>query len=1451
MKFLRLPLLFIFVCLSYSNIQAQVSTKYSENLIDYQEVKIDIDRLKSNLQNARIKGTAAQNKNSNTIVELPIPKGGMQQFRVVESPILSPELSAARPEVKSYIAKGIDDPTATTRFNITSAGFYGVIKSVDGISIIEKMDRTSRDNQYITYYDHNIIQHAGEFECQSEEESESRSYTPTYGRIDSCFQIGDNLRSYEMVLTCSGEFYALNGGTDPLVEAALLNRITQVNTVYETEVATTFSIVEFLLNSDPATDPYSDPTNTFSSITETENYINANVSVSSWDIGHGFHEITCGSGCGWAGRAGLGVVCTTAKARGYTYLPNDIPTAITVLLHEFGHQFSNRHTNYGCNSNNACSRYEPGQGSTIMSTGAGCDAGDDFANRTDYFSVASLQSMINFMDAGLFVTGTSCGSVTIGGWSDCSTLIPTGNNMPSSDANVNSINGLVIPHSTPFLLTGSGSDPDGVSSLTYNWEQYDTDYAGSDAPDDTATSTTAPLFRSFPPSTSNERTVPILSSVLAGNITTGTGEVLPSVARNLTWRLTVRDNEIGGGGVACDQISLTVGADGPFRISSQNSTTAWMAGDTETVTWDVANTDNAIYTCANVDVLYSSDGGNTFSTTLASGVPNNGSVNITVPGLSTTTGRIKIVCTGGSNIFFDINDVDILVTSSCNAVVSTITNSNAVTETEGDSSLNLNLMAGVPVNSVSGVLDASDGNTNLTVENNGTDTCIPLGLTPKFETIELASASNSNVTFTRTQQADYFSMIGLFEGSYNTGSVCDNWLNSNGNYDGGSIVSFSSSFVEPLAIGTKYVLLTSGFYSTTPPVGNYDINFSETLYNVGALNVTGYLYTYVIVNNTSGNIIAFDEDSDLSNQSNFPSGNYSVYGLSYLAGEPIASYIGGAFSNFQSDLVSTAFCGALSSNSVLVNILPGTPTTYTYNNSWSPSNPEGVSSASDNIVVEAGIANISINTNCNNLTVNPGAALTIDAGVTITATVIELNSTSQLFSSLISDGSIVGTVNYNRFVSQVGPIGTNDLISAPISGQLFPAFSTLNLNLPASGSIRAFAPYNTASGAYQNYDIVANLLTTINPGIGYRTATTDGSTLTFTGNIITSDVLDVPITDAAAGSAWNLIGNPYPSYIDFETFFNLNSSEFATGTAFQAIYGYDGSASNGWTVWNLATIADGSVTELIAPGQGFFVKSKTGGGLVDFTTSMRRTGSSDDFIMGRNPINNVALCKLNLSSLTNNSSTQIYFIEGTTRGLDVGYDAGNYTASTTDFLIYSNLVEENSGLDMAIQSLPYDDFNNVVIPLGINAESGVVLTITIDDISTLPSDINVYLEDNVTNTWTLLNDGDYTFSPSVDLSGTGRFYIHYSSVTLSTENIHWDNLQIYNTTSPKEIIVKGQLSEDTEASLYDNRGRLILKKKLELSSIRNTIDVSSLGTGVYIVKVFSDSQTKTQKLVIK
>ncbi len=525
------------------------------------------------------------------------------------------------------------------------------------------------------------------------------------------------------------------------------------------------------------------------------------------------------------------------------------------------------------------------------------------------------------------------------------------------------------------------------------------------------------------------------------------------------------------------------------------------------------------------------------------------------------------------------------------------------------------------------------------------------------------------------------------------------------------------------------------------------------------------------------------------------------------------------------------------------------PITYTYNGSWSPSNPEGICTLRDDITIQSGAVNITADTDCNVLTVNPGAGLTLGSSATLCTTTINLNSTSQLFSSFISDGTIIGTINYNRYTSQVGPVGSNDLISAPLSGEAFGTFATTNTNLAASGTLRAFAIFdNTESsiGAYENYDINTNSATTLDAGVGYRAATTDGSTLTYTGNVNTGTVM-APIT-IGAGSIWNLIGNPYPSYITLADFLTENNSKF--DTSFAGIYGYDGDASNGWKIWNFAYSAANSGS-LIAPGQGFLVAADAVGPVdVNFLPAMRSSGTTDDFITGRDVSDtNVVLSKLGLTDGADNYITDIYFIDGSTRGLDPGFDTGAFQGNAVG--IFTHLVEDNTGVEMGIQSLPYNDFNDVIVPLGIKAIAGVQITIGIDTASTLPTNINVYLEDTVENTWTLLNTTDYTFTPNIDLNGTGRFFLRYSSVTLSTKDTNLNDLIIYATSNPKELVIKGQLNGNATASLYDIQGRLVMTQKLNEYSIINSMNVSSLSTGFYIVKVFNDNEVKTQKLIIK
>jgi len=552
-----------------------------------------------------------------------------------------------------------------------------------------------------------------------------------------------------------------------------------------------------------------------------------------------------------------------------------------------------------------------------------------------------------------------------------------------------------------------------------------------------------------------------------------------------------------------------------------------------------------------------------------------------------------------------------------------------------------------------------------------------------------------------------------------------------------------------------------------------------------------------------------------------------------------------------------------------IQINVDTATTYTYENNidgWSPSDPNNAANFNDEIIVENGNAEISANIIVDNVTVNAGAALTVNTGTTLTTNTMTLKSTSQLYSSLIADGIVEGTVKYERFTN--ANAGGNDLISPPLSGETWADFLLSDTNasdILDDGNMNpttyAFGPFDKTTDWYINFSDAESSDLTLVSGRGYRAGTDVGTTLTFTGTVpITPITVDI-INTGAEYPEWNLIGNPYPSYIDMDLFLkhvledvqdpgsdirNIDILEDISG-----IYGYAGSlVANKWEVITLAN----SSGKLMAPGQGFFVAADAASVEdfdIAFDTSMRTIGGidDDDFIVGRNA-NELTFLKLNVNTTTNDYGTEFYFNSSSSLGLDLGYDGKILGNVAPNFAIYSHLVEDNSGLPLALQALSLTDLTNTLVPLGVNSNQGEQITFSISE-STLPGNVEVYLEDIVTNTITLLNSGDYTFTPNTDLNGTGRFYLRFSSTTLSVVSNQLDYLQIYTTDNPKLLVIKGELSTATMVNLYDIQGRLVLNKKLNHFDVLNTLDIATIGTGVYIVKVFNDNQSKTQKLVIK
>ena len=331
------------------------------------------------------------------------------------------------------------------------------------------------------------------------------------------------------------------------------------------------------------------------------------------------------------------------------------------------------------------------------------------------------------------------------------------------------------------------------------------------------------------------------------------------------------------------------------------------------------------------------------------------------------------------------------------------------------------------------------------------------------------------------------------------------------------------------------------------------------------------------------------------------------------------------------------------------------------NNIWSPNAPSNTTEGSNALVLD-GTYTINSDINLNNLIVNMGANIEVDSGqsLTLAGTIensgdITLNSNSTQYSSLIVNGNVMGDVIYKRHVN-TNP-GGNDLIAPPVSGQVFSDFALANPNIVSNvgNTLYLFGPFDKASESYLTY---ANTETaTLDAGIGYRAASTDDSTFTFVG-LVNTNSISVPIINSGTiYPEWNLIGNPYPSYIKLTDFMALNNTQFDLPSA--GIYGYDGNASDGWTIWNQA-YADANPSAIITPGQGFLVAAIPGGGTVNFTPTMRTTGNADDFIEGRQNIPAISYFKLQMNIASDVFKTEFYISDNASLGLDRGYDAGAF-----------------------------------------------------------------------------------------------------------------------------------------------------------------------------------------------
>ena len=464
---------------------------------------------------------------------------------------------------------------------------------------------------------------------------------------------------------------------------------------------------------------------------------------------------------------------------------------------------------------------------------------------------------------------------------------------------------------------------------------------------------------------------------------------------------------------------------------------------------------------------------------------------------------------------------------------------------------------------------------------------------------------------------------------------------------------------------------------------------------------------------------------------------------------------------------------------------------------------------------------------------------------------MRLNSDAEEFSSLVVNGTASGDVIYNRWTNNFEGVTAsgNDVIGSPVVGESWQSVKTNNESvIYNNGTLYSFTPYLSGFYGWSDY-YTSTTQTTITSGRGYRVATFQGSSapVKFTGTVQTGTV---NVTLRRVNNPWNVVANPYTSYISLSDFLSANAAVLDDSKVY--VLAYNGLENNSyWTYYNTNDAAG----VYIAPGQGFYVAAKSDNATLTFTPSMRTIQGDDDFIDGRSVSvqNTVYKFKLNINSGDNNRHTKFYFrdTEAVSEDFDRAYD-GVLKEDGDNFKLYSKLITNSETEKLAFQTAPISSLSESSIAIGVNMTSGQQFTFSLKDVD-IPQETLVYLEDRDKDTWTLLNDGNsYVINTSETISGSGRFFLHFEpNDALSNKDIDLNEVGIKAIHNTKQIIISGQLAEDTNVTIYDINGKTILKTTIDAFNTTNRIDVKNLITGIYLVQLNNNSQTVSKQILVK
>jgi hypothetical protein len=263
----------------------------------------------------------------------------------------------------------------------------------------------------------------------------------------------------------------------------------------------------------------------------------------------------------------------------------------------------------------------------------------------------------------------------------------------------------------------------------------------------------------------------------------------------------------------------------------------------------------------------------------------------------------------------------------------------------------------------------------------------------------------------------------------------------------------------------------------------------------------------------------------------------------------------------------------------------------------------------------------------------------------------------------------------------------------------------------------------------------------------------------------------------------------------------------------------------------------------IAPGQAFFVSAAQTG---DFSINRSMQSHSSDNFQKTTTRPEVALT---LSNGAASRTASVFYIDGATTGFDNGYDSSIFGGLANEFSIFTHAVTNGSGRNLGTQSLPDNNFENMIVPVGVIAESGSALEFSAR-LENLPEGIKVFLEDNEENTFTCLDalNASHKITTTSIINGVGRFYLHTAKSVLSITEATLDNVSVFTVHNSLRIV--GLQQGKASVKLFNLLGKQVLNSAFIFNGMKD-ISLPRLAKGIYIVQLETVEGTLNKKIILE